>query len=654
MAVYRVTSPSGEVFRVTAPEGASEAQIVAYAQANYAKSNAPKPALPSYGATDLAANKFTLGLADKLGAVATAAGQTIRSGGNFGENYQTAQTGLDAARTQYQEANPVIDWGTLPLNLAGGGPSLASTAKAIVMGGKGAIGEAAKLGTMFGALGGAGGSRGTLPQQAAQTAASTGVGAALAPVAAPVVNMASKVAARVTGRAGTQASRDLTKAGVILTQKLRDQGMTPAQAAMVVQEAHANGVPLALMDTGDEMRGLAAAISRKPGDARALIRQAVITRQLNQGERVQGAITRNIGPTVGTATEAQRLEQSAKASAAPLYEQAYAAGVVDDPVINALVQHPEMQSAIASGKQIHADETFMANAKGEPPPAPLPEDGVDVRTLDYAKRALDRKIDAAYSGDSAGKLQLPMLKELRSTMLGALDKAVPEFAAARAAYGGPMQAAEALTMGKAAINKSADDIAAEIADLSASQLAQYRLGHRSAMADLVDSKGFTADNVNALIGSAKKQKVLAELYGGEANLTRLLKTLEQERQGGLTYKAVDTGSPTAPRLAEDADLASIGAETAIRALGGQSMWGNFMSAIGQLYSYGGSKAAARIQNQLATAISEKSPVAIRAAVNAANKSAKQAAIASHVSRRTASVATAPVGTIAVDRSAQNR
>jgi len=625
-----------------------------------------KPKTMRYGATDLAANKFTLGLADKLGAVATAVGDTIRNGGNFGDNYQTAQTGLDAAREQYQAAHPVVDWGTLPLNLAGGGPSLANTAKAIVMGGKGAIGEAAKMGTMFGALGGAGGSRGTLPQQAAQTAASTGAGAVLAPVAAPVANAVGKVAARVTGRAGTQASRDLAKAGVILTQKLRDQGMTPAQAAMVVQEAHANGVPLALMDTGDEMRGLAAAISRKPGDARALIRQAVITRQLNQGERVQGAIARDIGPTVGTSTEAARLEQSAKAAAAPLYERAYASGLVDDPTVNALQAHPLMRDAIETGRKIHADDKFLAYVKGETPPpdlpqaAPAPEGAasppapVDVRTLDYAKRALDRKIDAAYSGDSAAKMQLPILRELRSTLIDALDKAVPDYAAARAAYGGPMQAAEALKLGKAAINKSADDIAAEIANLSPSELAQYRLGHRSAMSDLVDSKGFTADNVNALIGSAKKQKVLAELYGGEANLQRLLKTLEQERQGGLTYKAVDTGSPTAPRLAEDADLAAISGQAAVRALGGQSAWHNIMTAIGQIYSYGGSKAAARIQNQLATAISEKSPVAIRAAVNAANKAAKQAAIASHVSRRTAAVTTAPVGTIAVNRSPEGQ
>jgi len=39
MAVYRVTSPSGEVFRVTAPEGASEAQVMAYAKSNMT----PKP-----------------------------------------------------------------------------------------------------------------------------------------------------------------------------------------------------------------------------------------------------------------------------------------------------------------------------------------------------------------------------------------------------------------------------------------------------------------------------------------------------------------------------------------------------------------------------------------------------------------------------------
>jgi hypothetical protein len=37
MPKYRVTSPTGETFEVTAPDGASEADVMAYAQAQFAQ-----------------------------------------------------------------------------------------------------------------------------------------------------------------------------------------------------------------------------------------------------------------------------------------------------------------------------------------------------------------------------------------------------------------------------------------------------------------------------------------------------------------------------------------------------------------------------------------------------------------------------------------
>jgi len=37
MAVFEITSPSGEVFEITAPEGASEQDVLSYAQSQFAK-----------------------------------------------------------------------------------------------------------------------------------------------------------------------------------------------------------------------------------------------------------------------------------------------------------------------------------------------------------------------------------------------------------------------------------------------------------------------------------------------------------------------------------------------------------------------------------------------------------------------------------------
>ncbi len=41
MAVFEITSPSGEVFEITAPEGASEQDVLSYAQSQFANQPAP-------------------------------------------------------------------------------------------------------------------------------------------------------------------------------------------------------------------------------------------------------------------------------------------------------------------------------------------------------------------------------------------------------------------------------------------------------------------------------------------------------------------------------------------------------------------------------------------------------------------------------------
>jgi hypothetical protein len=596
-----------------------------------------------YSLGDLITNKATMGISDKLAAVIPAGldfvGDVAKGKDtHFGRDYQNYQQETDAARQQYKDEHPIADWLTLPANLLAGGP--AGTA------GKVGLQAMAKIGAGFGALSGVGNSRGTLGEQAMQTAESAGIGAVAAPVigtALPYVakgvkflaGIPSKVAGMVSGEA-PDVSR---QSGKLFLKALADQDMTPSEMATKIREAHANGVPMAPMDTGDGLLGLANGLSRKPGPSRKLIKDVVLPRQAgnefqpSQTERIESAVTRDLGPTTGVATRTQQLDAQAKRDAAPLYDESYGHGEVTDPVIKALSSHPDMVEAISGGRKIHADDVFLAKAKGEEPPPPLPDNHLDVRTLDYAKKSLDRSISAAYSGDSVAKAKLPFLKDLRSTLLDRLDAEVPAYAKARAAYAGPMQGQEALLLGQKAISKSGDEIAAMTSKMGAGEIEQFKLGLRSAIVDTANAKGDYADSVNGLMGTPKKRAALAKIFGGEKGLTRFIETMGQEAELAKTHARINTGSSTMLNAADDSSVDGLGGlalNSVARAVKGQGMVKNAISTIGDFYNYGSSKAAERVRSELAAGLSETDPLALEASFKraiAANRAGKVAAIA---------------------------
>lgn len=608
-----------------APDNLTPQQVTARAQKDFGKQvkaldggrkAAPatqKPGQPSYGLADLLTYKLTGHVSDKAVPLAQA-GISALQGQDFGKAYQAAQRQRDIQREQYQQEHPVADWASLPLNLmAGGAKSVGNKFVDLV-----------KAGAQYGGLYGVGEARGTAGEQAKQIAASTLGGAVTTPIVGKIAgavgsSVAEKMARRRTGLTGPQA-----KADQIVVQKLTEQGMTPRQAAQKVAEAQSRGVPLTLGDTGEEVRGVVAALSRKPGASRQTVRGMVEPRQLAQGERIQTAIQGELGPTTGVATESQRLAESAAATAKPLYEQAYSAQLPDDDILRNLSQIPAIKQALNEGRQIHGEEAMLANAIGETGPPPLPNSGFDVRTLDYAKRALDRRIEAAYSGDSAAKMQLPNLKAARAALLKRLDEVVPEYGRARAAFRGPMEMTEALQTGQSLVNKSGDEIAAATKDMTPAELDQFRLGFRSALSDLIESRVDGADKVKALIGAPKKRKALEAVFGGKDGLDNFIKTLEAETAAAKTYGAAYTGSPTAANVAEDTGLEGIGgiaAGAGGRALRGQGIVSNTMNTLADVYRYGTGKQGQAVRNALAETLTEQNPAGFvkRAARSAAIK-----------------------------------
>src|SRR5690606_20895739 len=104
----------------------------------------------------------------------------------------------------------------------------------------------------------------------------------------------------------------------------------------------------------------------------------------------------------------------------------------------------------------------------------------------------------------------------RRSFLAQLDKLNPDYAAARAAYSGPTQSLEALQKGRNVFRaKDAEQVAAEISRLNEGDREFYKIGVARAIQDLMDTKTEGTNKAAAVLGTPKKEKVLANLFGGE-------------------------------------------------------------------------------------------------------------------------------------------
>jgi hypothetical protein len=80
-----------------------------------------------------------------------------------------------------------------------------------------------------------------------------------------------------TGRSVLQGSPGLAQR--IIAKAIKQDMNTPESVGQTIAEAHANGVPMALGDTGENVRGLLAASSRSSGVGRTIVRDALEERQ---------------------------------------------------------------------------------------------------------------------------------------------------------------------------------------------------------------------------------------------------------------------------------------------------------------------------------------------------------------------------------------
>jgi len=343
---------------------------------------------------------------------------------------------------------------------------------------------------------------------------------------------------------------------------LEQEGLTPGQVAAEYAARQAQGVKpeiIADLYPGSAIASESRRVLNVPGAPRGEIAGQLVERMEGQGGRIQEAFGRSLGADKKFYPVLDDLEKARAKDAAPLYQAAFSKPARTEAIDELLLRVPA--SAFSAAK-------MSAELEGLIFPALVAKnkDGVKtvvgdytVKDIDMVKRGLDQLISKETS--DLGKVS-PLGRELvkfKNGFLDEVDRAVPEYAAARAAWAGPTAVENAMRAGQTIFDKRAEITAKDIAKLGASEKEGFLIGALDAVSERIGRKVEGQDVTGAFRSGNAKQKIEAALTatGKKPEEVRdianaLFVDVEREAAIANTNRQLRAISQTAPLLAEEA------------------------------------------------------------------------------------------------------
>lgn len=602
MATYVLTGPDGSRYSVTAPDSATPDQVHAIAMGHIAQLDPEgfqqhlrqEAAQGQQHAEDINAGRAPNPNLDKpsgwasigRGYMDVARGAEV-AGARVGglQKFADAVAGQNVQEEQQYEAgrgpDAGFDWGraagqaaaTAPLalvpgselGLAGRGAALARTATSGALQG----------GVTSGLL--AQGQGADLGQTAKATAEGAGLGAAIGTTLhAGAQGLVSYLQRNLPESLKVKAVQE------VLKRFAQDQsaGGPTAQHVMDAMNAAKNeGVPMTLADVaGKNVQGLAGMVARAPGESRAIAGELLEGRDAQAGQRLDDLISNTVASGDTMHQSAKALFQARSAAARPAYELAMdPTKVVDSPTIRKIIADPTVAQGIPAGiesqrlEALANGEKFDPNvyktepigaAKGEAvkdtmaglanAPAMQRVTLPNMRLLDAAKRGLDQQIEGERDA-LTGRLSQRgvMLDRVRQKLVGELDSLNPDYANARAAWGGPSASLDAMRIGQNALRTGPEVNADAVANMTDNEKEFARLGLADKMREMLSKTGFSGDEAKALIKNEWVKKQIRPFFDSDESFGKFVKGVTDERTMFATKQAALGGSQTAGRLAED-------------------------------------------------------------------------------------------------------
>lgn len=329
-----------------------------------------------------------------------------------------------------------------------------------------------------------------------------------------------------------------------------------------LQQGQDLGLPMTLSDVSPEVAALAgSAIRRNPAVA-GQARDMLARRSQGQIDRFRGAVARDLGPVTNIPQRSEDLIQQARAAAEPLYRAAYEAPGATTLDIADILARPSLAKAYGPASRIAAEEGRDPLALGFRFDEGGNAIGVEApswQTIDYMKRGLDDVIQGL-TDPTTRRLTTEgaAVNNTRKELLGRVDQMNPDYAAARAAYAGPMQERSAMEAGKEAIRANPDQLAVDVAKLPEPRMNQWRLGMQSGLVGQAENLSNSTNPFRVLNTPAMEQRLNILYPDAGDDVARLLLQRDLENKMAGTSNFLAGNSATAERAIADQAFADEG------------------------------------------------------------------------------------------------
>ena len=487
---------------------------------------------PVMGTADAFAQGLTAGTADEMMAGTAAL---------FGpETYDYYHNELGRMRGDFADANPGLALGG---EITGGalglgkltGAALAKTAgQSLAKRGGAAAGVGAGEGALYGFATGDG-----LENRLEQAGTDAVIGAVAGSIGGKIieagVGVGGAVVKGILRKVTDTPSKEVER---LVIRAAEAEGIDANEAIKILKEL---GPEATFMDLGANFRMLARDIKSKVGTGKTLLPEFLDTRQ--RGVLEEGATkatnsqqSRLLDAAVESAGEdGQNLRRSMeevqaemKAVADPIYDAAYKTPFYNTPEITRLLNKPAARAAYESAS------TRISNKPGDISLSP-------VQRLDETIRALQDQADALFRENRGG--EAGDIKDLALALRAQLDEGVPDLQTARQIWREGSAIKRAGEKGRGLLQQGVDpeDLADDVADMSAAELDMFRRGGMKAverrLADTADNR-----DAGALLSNRETMREkLGMLFDDPEPFQR---QLDAERAFTETKRVVSGGSIT--------------------------------------------------------------------------------------------------------------
>jgi hypothetical protein len=568
MPDFEFTSPEGKKYTVTGPEGATKEQAWQILQKQI---SAPKPEGrlarighglmdPIYGAAQMGARmeEPTAFSTEeerqaRVGAVDTAVQQRE-------QQIQARRAPEDRGSTDWYRA-----FGAVPTSVALSAP-------------------AAALGPIGGAV--VGGAMGAMqqPETSQENIENFGTQKAIEGVVGGAVGLAGGLLGKGAAAVYNQVRNPAKVAFRELERAAQRDGTTIAELQQKLTAAKRLKPDSTIADVGGQnVRGLVERIAQTPGAGVAKVAPRLTARQQAQRLRIDEDLRFLTGTNRSAFKAIESVTAERAAAATPLYTKALAEGdkVIWSNELERLSAIPEIQSAMhtaVSRWQTHAG----ADGYGAMNPGALVTGGGNLDFLhgkvpvfpnlqfwDYTKKAMDGIV--AKSIKEGEKQYARDLIKITAQLRNELDKdahGIPTYKAARQSWSGASRYLDAIEEGKniSSNNLDAEELRALMAGMTESEKEAYRIGAVSSLRSAMGhDRAKFADYTKYMVSPEMREKI-ALMMPDPVAAGEWLNKLDMEIGRTELSRQALSGSPTARRMAQQADADSITGDLLLTAL----------------------------------------------------------------------------------------